>query len=75
MIKFRIQLRLDSINWSTRYNLPENDRYSTSTTDWQLIVKINLTVEKYGMKLNYHRMITALADKCFSNITTTLSVY
>ena len=75
MNKFRIQLILESINWNTRYNLPENDRYSTSTTDWHLLVKLNLTVEKYGMKLNYHRIVTALADKCFSNITTTLSLY
>ena len=74
MNKFRIQLILDSFKRNTRYNLPENDRYSTSTTDWHLLVNLNLTVEKYGMKLNYHRIVTTLADKCFSNITTTLSL-
>ena len=75
MSRFRIQLLLDDINWSTRYNLPENDRCSTSTTDWHLLVKLNLTVEKYGMKLDYHQIDTALEDISLSNTTITHCVY
>ena len=73
--KFRIQLLIYDINWSTRYNLPENDRYSTSTTDWHLLVNFDLTVEKFGMKLNYHPIDTALADIHLSSTTLTHCVY
>ena len=31
---FRIQLLLEDNTWSTRYNLPKNDRYSDLSTDW-----------------------------------------
>ena len=75
MSKFRIQLLLDDNKWSTRYNLPENDRYSTSTTNMHVLVKLNFTVEKYGMKLNYHQIDTALEDISFSNTTIRHCVY
>ena len=32
--RFRIQLLLDGKTWSTRYNIPESDRYSALSTDW-----------------------------------------
>ena len=74
MGRFRIQLLLDDDNWSTRYNIPKNDRYSDNSTDWTL-VSLNFTVENYGIKMIYDQIDTAHADMCFSNITITHSVY
>ena len=74
MGRFRIHLLLDDNTWSTRYNLPENDRYSTCTNDWNL-VGLYPIVENCGMKLLYHQRDTALADLSFSNITVTHSIY
>ena len=74
MGKFRFQLLLKDNTWSTRYNIPKNDRYSNSTTQWTL-VNINFTVENYGISLIYDLIDTPHADMCFSNITITHSVY
>ena len=74
MGRFRIQLLLDDNTWSTRYNIPKNDRYSDSSTDWTL-VRLIFTVEIYGIKLFYDEIDTAHADMCFSNFTITHSVY
>ena len=71
---FRIQLLLEDNTWSTRYNIPKNDRYSDTSTEWTLVSLI-FTVENYGIKLIYDQIDTAHADMCFSNITTTHSVY
>ena len=74
MGRFRIQLLLEDNTWSTRYNIPRNDRYSDASTDWTL-VSLNFTVEIYGIKILYDQIDTAHADMCFSNITITHSVY
>ena len=74
MGRFRIQLLLEDNTWSTRYNIPKNDRYSNTSTEWTL-VSLNFTVENYGIKLLYDQIDTAHADMCFSNITITYSVY
>ena len=74
MGRFRIQLLLDDNTWSTRYNIPKNDRYSDTSTDWTLL-SLNFTVENYGIKLIYDEIDTAHADMCFSNITITHSVF
>ena len=34
MGRFRFQLLLEDNTWSTRYNIPKNDRYSDSSTNW-----------------------------------------
>ena len=73
MGRFRIQLLLEDNTWSTRYNIPKNDRYSDSSTDWTLI-SLNFTVENYGIKLIYDQIDTPHADMCFSSITITYSV-
>ena len=73
MGRFRIQLILEDNPWSTRYNIPKNDRYSDTSTDWTL-VSLNFTVENYGIKLIYDEIDTAHADMCSSNITITRSV-
>ena len=74
MGRFRIQLLSEDNTWSTRYNIPKNDRYIDLSTDWTL-VSLNFNVENYGIKLIYDEMDTAHADMCFSNITITHSVY
>ena len=74
MGRFRIQLLLEDNTWSTRYNIPKNDRYSDASTDWTL-VSLNFNVGNYGIKLIYDEIDTAHADMCFSNITITHSVY
>ena len=33
MGRLRIQLLLEDNTWSTRYNIPENDRYNDNSTD------------------------------------------
>ena len=70
---FRIQLLLEDNTWSTRYNIPKNDGYSDTSTDWTL-VSLNCTEENYGIKLIYEEIDTTHADMCFSNITITHSV-
>ena len=50
MGRFRIQLLLEDNTWSTRYNIPKNDRYSDSSTD-RTLVSLNFTQENYGIKL------------------------
>ena len=69
MGRFRIQLLLEDNAWSTRYNIPKDDRYSNFSTDWTL-VNLNFTVEIYGIKLIYDQLDTlhTHADICFSNI-------
>ena len=74
MGRFRIQLLLEDNTWSTRYNIPKNDRYSNSCTQWTL-VNSNFTVENYGVRLIYDQIDTPHADMWFSNITITHSVY
>ena len=74
MGRFRIQLLLEDNTWSTRYNIPKNDRYSDTSTEWTL-VNLNFTVENYGIKLIYDQIDTTHADMCFSNISITHSVY
>ena len=73
MGRIRIQLFLKVNTWSTRYNIPKNDRYSGST-QWTKL-SLNFTVEIYGIKLIYDEIDTAHADLCFGNITKTHSVY
>ena len=74
MGRFSIQLLLEDNTWSTRYNIPENDRYSNTSTDWTL-ASLNFFCRKYGIKLIYDEIDTPHADMCFSNITETHSVY
>ena len=41
---FRIQLLLADNTWSTRYNIPKNDRYSISSTQWSEL-SLNFSVK------------------------------
>ena len=74
MGRFRFQLLIKDNTWSTRYNVPKNDRYSDNSTDWTL-VSLNFSIENYGIKLIYDQIDTAHADMCFSDIAKTHSVY
>ena len=71
---FRIQLLLEDNTWSTRYNIPKNDQYNDSSTDWTLVSLI-FSEENYGIKLIFDQIDTAQVDMCFSNLTITHSVY
>ena len=64
MGRFRIELLLEDNTWSTRYNIPKNDRYSDSSTQWTLVTS-NFTVENYGIRLVYEQIDTPHADMCF----------
>ena len=74
MGRFTIQLLLENKIWSTRYNIPKNDQFSDTSTEWTL-VSLNFTIESYGIKLIYDEIDTPHADVCFSNKTKTHSVY
>ena len=73
MGRFRIQLLLEDNNWSTRFNIPKNDRYSDPSTQWTKL-GLNFADENYGIKLIYDQIDTTHADMCFSNLTITQSV-
>ena len=70
---FRIQLLLEDIKWSTRYNVPKNDAYSDTSSQWTKL-RLNFTEENHNIKLNFDEIDSAHADMCFI-ITTTHSVY
>ena len=73
MGRFRIQLLLENNTWSTRYNIPKNDRYSDSSTQWTKL-SLNFTEENYGIKLIFDEIDSAHSDICFSNISITQSM-
>ena len=72
--RFRIQTLLEDNTWSTMFNIPKNDRFSYTSTEWTLVSLI-FTIEYYGIKLISDEIDTPHADKCFSIITITHSVY
>ena len=74
MGRFRIQLLLEDNTWSTRYNIPKNDKYSDTSTQWTKL-SINVTDEKYGIKLYYDKIDSAHAEMGFSKNTITHSLY
>ena len=74
MGRFRIQLLLEDNTWSTRYDIREEDRYGSSSTQWTL-VSLNFNVEKYGIKIIHNQINSAVADMCFGTITKLHSVY
>ena len=74
MGRFRIQLLLEENTWSTQYNIPKNDQYGNSSTDWTL-VHLNFTIENYGNKLTYDQIDTPHSNMCFSNMSIPRSVY
>ena len=74
MGSFKIQLLLSNITWSTLYNIPKNDQYSDSSTDWTF-VSLSFFVETFAIKLFYDQIDRVHADMCFSSITRTHSLY
>ena len=73
MCRLRIQLLLENNTLSTRYNIPKNDRYSDSSTQWTKL-GLNFTEENYGNKLIFDEIDSAHSDMCFSNISLTHSI-
>ena len=49
MGRFRIQLLLEDITWSTRYNIRKNDRNSDTSTQW---TKLGLNFTEENLVLN-----------------------
>ena len=74
MGRFRIQLLLENITWSTRYIKSENDQYIDTSTQWTP-VSLNFDVENNGIRLIYDQIDCPHADMCFSHITITQFVY
>ena len=71
--RFRIQLLLEDNSWSIRYNIPESDRYSDTSTQWTKL-NLNFIVENYGILLFYDQINKPLADMCVSSNSFTHSV-
>ena len=74
MGRFEIQILLEDNTWSNRYNIPKNDQYSDSSTDWTKS-SLNFYMKNYGIKLIYDEIGSAHADMGFSNTTITVFVY
>ena len=74
MDRFRIRLPLEDNTWSTQYTIDNIIQYSDNPTDWTLLIT-DFTVENSGIKLILDHLDTPHSDMCFSNITTTPSVY
>ena len=74
MGRLRLQFLLENNTWSTRYNIPKDDRFSDSSTQWTK-QSLNFTVEKYGNKLIFDQRDTPHDDISFSNFTSTHFAY
>ena len=55
MGRFRIQILLEDITWSTIYTIEKNTNYNDTSTDWTLL-NLDFTVENYGIKLVYDQI-------------------
>ena len=74
MCRSRIRLLLADNSWSTRYNIPQNGRYSNSSNGWTKL-SLNFAVEYYGIELIYDEIDSCHADMCFSITTKTHSIF
>ena len=74
MGRFRNQLLPKDNTWSTSYNILKNDRYSDTSTDWNLL-KLKFSEEILGIKSIFDPLGTAHAVMSFSNITIPRSIY
>ena len=73
MGRFRIELLLEDKTWSTRYNIPKNDRNSDSSTDWNKL-SLKLTKENFSVKLIFDEIDSAHSHMCFIIISITHSI-
>ena len=74
MGRFRIQIILEDNTWSTQKTIAKNTQYSDNSTDWTFI-NLDVTVEKYGIKMIYDKIDKPHGDVSFNYITLTHSVY
>ena len=74
MVGFRNQLLLEDNTWRICCNIPKNDRYSDTLTDWTKLSSKS-TVDNYDIQIKNDEKDSAFADMCFSNITITHSIY
>ena len=73
MGRFITQSLLGGNTWSKRYSIPENDRYSYSSTEATL-VSLNFPVESYGIYLFYNQIDTDHGGMWCNSFTITHSV-
>ena len=73
MGNFGIKLLVGDKTSSTRNNIPKNNRYSNSSTQWTMVSVIS-GMEIHEMKLNKDQIDIPHADMCFSSISITHSV-
>ena len=59
MCCFNIKLFLEDKTWSTKNNIPENDRNIDTSTDWTKL-SLNFTDENYGIKIIYDQKIVPM---------------
>ena len=74
MGRIRLPLLVGDNTWSTRFNIPKNDRHSNSPTDWTL-VSFNFSIETYGIELVYSQEDIVLVEMCFSVFSIPLLVF
>ena len=74
MGRLRIRLLLANKTWSTRYNVPKNDRCSDASTEWTKL-SVKFTEGNYDIKLRFNKIDSAHADMCFSIITIIPSIH
>ena len=80
MGRFRVQLLIQDgyyktdTTLSTQYTIAENTQNSDNPTDWTLLM-LDFTIENYSVEMNYDEIDGLHGGMCFSNITTTHSVY
>ena len=67
---FRTKLLLNRSTWSTRYEIPKNDRYINSSAQWTL-VSLKFNIKNFGIKLVCDQEDTPHNDMYFSNNTVT----
>ena len=70
---FRFQLLLIDSTWNFPFDLPKNERYIDSPTDWTL-VSLNFKLNVYGITLVYDEIDSAHADMCFKSFTVPCSL-
>ena len=66
MAGLRTQFIIPIGHWYSKFIVAKTTNYSTISTDWNL-VNIDFTEKKYGVKILYDELDSALADMCFSN--------
>ena len=74
MSKFEVQLLRNSV-WETEYTIDKNTNFSTLSTNWTLLNMNTISQPNYGVKLVYSDINSPHADKCFSDINISHTIF